>query len=147
MKISLRGEMKTEGLTLSGDTAAKGSKRRSGGGTKRCTFQLKREPALPPPPPIPIKQAGDGKLTRRRKKQENKKKTGMLKQAKAARRDGRRETNASISGRRRTKGSRAAAKLTQTNKFAFDKNHSRCFCIRQPGPRTRRRVCRERAAR
>lgn len=53
----------------------------------------------------------------------------MLKQAKAARRDGRRETNTSISGRRRTKGSRAATKLTQTNKFAFDKNHSAAFAF------------------
>lgn len=51
----------------------------------------------------------------------------MLKQAKAARRGGWRVTKTSISGRRRTKGSRAAAKLTQTNKFAFDKNHSCCL--------------------
>lgn len=112
-----------------GRLCSEGSKRRSAGGTKR--FQLKREPA--PPLPNPIKQPGDGKPTWRRKKATHKK-MKMLKQAKAARRGGWRETKTSISGRRRTKGSRTAAKLTQTNKFAFDKNHSCCLLHSTTGP-------------
>lgn len=134
VEMFLCTEMRIDGKSLCavrGRLGSGGSKRRSGGGTKR--FQLKREPA--PPLPNPIKHRGDGKPTWRRKKATEKKENVETSES------GWRETKTSISGRRCTKGSRSAAKLTQTNKFAFDKKHSCCLFPSTSRPQTHRVVC------